>query len=194
MAPHNPSTNPDPFPVRWIRLIALWALITTVLNLFFYTLVQLSWVKGSFSTLDHIDVFLNSLLGFLTFFGLWRQAPWGWKIAVTAIPFSWLYGIYSLSLNYQAGMGVIASTFLWIDVAIFVFLFQAPVLKLFQAASFWLTLEWSKYPLIVTAVFLMSLDFAGNRGAVAIAFAVFVVMMAWKQFKPANPNDSEDSD
>jgi len=194
MTQRAPSTNLDSIPARWIRLIALWALITTVLNLLFYSLVQLSWVKGSFSVLDHIDVFLNSLLGLLTFFGLWRQASWGWKIAVVAIPFSWIYGIYSLSLNYRTGMGVIASTFLCIDVAIFIFLFQPPVLKLFRIVSFWLTLEWIKYPLLVTAVFLMSLDIAGNRGAVAIAFAVFVAMMVWKQYKSAKSDDSEDLD
>jgi len=194
MARHDLSTNTDSIPARWIRLIALWSLITTVLNLLFYGLVELSWVQGSFSTSDHVDVFLNSILGFLTFFGLWRQAPWGWKIAVVAIPFSWIYGIYTLSLNYQEGMGVIASTFLWIDIAIFIFLFQPPVLKLFQVVSFWLTLEWIKYPLLVTAVFLMFLDIAGNRGAVAIAFVVFVAMMVWKQYKSADSNDSEDSD
>lgn len=194
MARHDLPAHTDPVPVRWIRLIALWSLVTAVLNLLFYTLVQFAWIRGALSLTDHIDVFLNSLLGFLTFIGLWRQAPWGWKIAVIAIPLSWVYGIYNLSLNYRTGMGVIVSTFLWIDFAIFIFLFQPPVVKRFQIASFWLTLEWIKYPLLVTAVFLMSLDLAGNRGAVAIAFLVFVVMMIWKRSRTADSNDSGNPD
>lgn len=182
----NPATNIDPVTVKWIKIIALWTLINAALNLLFYGLVQSSLVKGTFTLLDHVDVLVNSLLGLLTFWGLWRHAVWGWKIAVIAIPFSWLYGVYRISLHYQPGMGVVTSTFLFIDVAIFIFLFTPVVRKFFCIASFWPSLEWVKYPLLVTAVFLMAFDFVGNRGGVIIAFFAFAAMMAWNRYRQDN--------
>jgi hypothetical protein len=187
----SPATNIDPITVKWIKIIALWSLITAVLNLLFYGLVQSSLVKGSFSLLDHFDLFANSTFGLLTFWGLWRQASWGWKIAVIAIPCSWLYGVYGISLNYQPGMGVVTSTFLFIDAAIFIFLFTPAVLKLFHITSFWPSLAWIKYPLLVTAVFLLALDFLGNLGGVIVAFVAFVALMLWDRYQQANPDDCE---
>jgi hypothetical protein len=187
----NSGTNIDPLINKWIRIIALWSLITAVLNLLFYGLVQLSLVKGSFSLLDHADVFANSILGLLTFWGLWRQASWGWKIAVLAIPFSWLYGVFSIAQNYQPGMGVVTSAFLFIDAAIFIFLFTPVVLDLFHIKSFWPSLEWVKYPLLVTAVFLLTLDFLGNLGGVIAAFSFFLALMLWNRYRQVSPNDHE---
>jgi hypothetical protein len=187
----NPGTNIDPITIKWIKIIALWTLITAVLNLLFYGLVQSSLVKGTFTLLDHLDVLINSVLGLLTFWGLWRHAAWGWKIAVIAIPFSWVYGVYSISLNYQPGMGAVTSTFLFIDAAIFIFLFTPTVRNFFHIISFWPSLEWVKYPLLVTAVFLMALDFVGNLGGVIAAFSAFVPMMLWNRYRHGNPDQRE---
>jgi hypothetical protein len=187
----NPATNIDPVTIKWIKIIALWTLINAALNLLFYGLVQSSLVKGTFTVLDHVDVLVNSLLGLLTFWGLWRHAAWGWKIAVIAIPFSWLYGVYRISLHYQPGMGVVTSTFLFIDAAIFIFLFTPEVLLLFHIRSFWLSLNWIKYPLLVTAVFLLFLDFLGNLGGVMAAFTVFVALKLWDRYRQANSVDHD---
>lgn len=177
----NPNRSPDPMTAKWIEIIAFWTLITVVLNLFFYGLVQFSVIKGSFSLPDHLDVMFNSLIGLLTFWGLRRHAPWGWKLAVVAIPASWIYGVYSISQNYQPGMGVTTSIFLSIDAAILIFLFTPEVLKIFEITAPWITLEWLKYPLLVTAVFLLFLDFMGNLGAVVAAFAFFIVFWLWQR-------------
>lgn len=177
--------------MKWIRIIAFWTLITALLNLFFYGLVQFSVIKGSFSLLDHLDVMTNSLIGLLTFWGLRRHAPWGWKLAVVAIPVSWLYGVYSISRNYQPGMGVVTSVFLFIDAAILIFLFTPAALKVFQITARWISLEWLKYPLLVTAVFLLSLDFLGNLGGVMSAFAFFVVFFIWNRNRQEAMNSEE---
>ena len=187
----NPAANIDPVTMKWIKIIALWTLINAALNLLFYGLVQFSLVKGTFTLLDHVDVFANSILGLLIFWGLWRHAAWGWKIAVIAIPFSWIYGVYSISLHYQPGMGVVTSTFLFIDAAIFIFLFHPKVLNLCHIQSFWPSSEWMKYPLLVTALFLLSLDFLGNLGGVMAAFSLFVAMMVWNRYRQANPDDHD---
>jgi hypothetical protein len=41
----NPEAKIDPITVKWIKIIALWTLITAVLNFLFYGMVQLSLVK-----------------------------------------------------------------------------------------------------------------------------------------------------
>lgn len=187
----NSHAAPDPMTIKWIRIIAFWTLITALLNLFFYGLVQFSVIKGSFSLLDHFDVMTNSLIGLLTFWGLRRHAPWGWKLAVVAIPASWFYGVYSISRNYQPGMGFVTSMFLFIDAAIFIFLFTPPVLKIFQIPSRWISLEWIKYPLLVIAVFLLSLDFLGNLGSIMAAFVFFIAFFVWNCNRQKEMNSEE---
>jgi len=176
----NSNRSPNPTTIKWIEIIAFWTLITVVLNLFFYGLVQFSMIQGAFSLLDHLDVMTSSLIGILTYWGLRRHAPWGWKLAVIGIPASWIYGVYSISQSYQPGMGVITSIFLSIDAVIFIFLFTPGVLKIFQITARWVALEWIRYPLLVTAVFLLFLDFLGNLGSVMASFVFFVVLLLWQ--------------
>ncbi|MBN1548620.1 MAG: hypothetical protein JW902_18370 [Syntrophaceae bacterium] len=189
----RPSTyiSPDSIIGKWIAIIAYWTLITAVLNLFFFGLVQFSLMKGSFSPTDQIDILSNSLIGFLTFLGLRRYAAWGWKLAVVAIPCSWLYGVYSISQHYQPGMGIATSAFLFIDAAIIIFLFTPAVQQLFRINAFWPALVWIRYPLLVTAVFLLAFDFLGNRGGVITAFIVFSAIMAYQHFKKKYPNNPD---
>jgi len=187
----NLNSFSDPAAAKWIEIIAFWVLITTLLNLFFYGLVQSSVITGSFSLPDHLDVMVNSLIGFLTWWGLRRHAPWGWKVAVVGIPGSWIYGIYSISQHYQPGMGVITALFLSIDTAIFIFLFRPAVLRMFQITARWIALAWLQYPLLVTTVFLLSIDFLGNLGGVMAAFAFFVIFSLWQRTRHEKTNGEE---
>jgi hypothetical protein len=184
---YNPT--PDPTAARWIDIIALWVLVMAGLNLFFWGLVQLSWLKGSFSAADHIDILGNSFIGIFIAHGFRRHAAWSWKLAVIAIPCSWLYGIYDISQDYQPGMGFITGIFVLIDSVIVTFLFTPAVAKLFHINTFWSNLAWLKYPLLVTGVFLLGFDIFGNIGGIVSGVAVFVGIKFWERYRCDSPTE-----
>jgi len=159
---------------KWLRIIAIWSLLTAALGFGFYLLVLFSDIEKTFTILEHVDVAVSTILNILICIGLWRSAGWGWKVAVISIPLVWMYSIYTISTDYKPGAGLFFSFFLFIDTAILHFLFRKSVRNILNISSrFWSGLHWIKYPLFFSAIFLLLLDFFGNGGSALTALFLF---------------------
>lgn len=164
-------------PGKQIKTIAYYHLFTTLFGLLFYVLIQLSLVQGDTAVRHHVEAVVNTALGLSIYYGLSRHLPRGWKLTVLATPLSWIYGIYQLSRVYQPGSGFTASLFIFIDVAILYILFRPETLALFRIEdAAWQNLAWLKTPLLLSGVFLFSLDFIGAPGAVITALAFYFTL------------------
>lgn len=167
----------------WIKIIALWSLISTALGIAFYILVQFGVIEETFSKTEIIVFYLGTTLGLLITFGLWNFAAWGWKLTVFSTPLYCIYSIYDLSLNYSIGMGATFSFFIFIEAAIINLLFKSKITNLFNiTSSFWSNLEWIKYPLLLMAVFLLGLDLVGSLGSAVITLAIFIGIKVGKKY------------
>lgn len=160
---------------KWIKIIALWQLICAGINVVLLIIPQLSTIQVKITLHDCIEASVNIIGGLTIFLGLWRFTPWGWKIAVLFIPFSWAYVTYDLFIDYQRGVGLLLSPFMLIDCAILHFLFKRKVTEIFNISSTNLIkLSWLVAPLFILAVLLLIHDLVND--IVAIVFAVAILM------------------
>jgi hypothetical protein len=70
---------------KWSRLIAIWFLLGSVIGGIFYLLTQLSIIEEEFSLYEHIDFYVDFILGLIIFYGLLSIKPWSWKLTVIII-------------------------------------------------------------------------------------------------------------
>jgi hypothetical protein len=155
---------------KWSRLISIWYLLGSVLGGIFYLLVQLSIIEEEFSLYEHIDFYVEFVLGLIIFYGLLSIKPWSWKLTVIAIPLSWLFDIIYISLVYQQGTGFVFAMFIFIDVAILNLLFTPDVKRLFNIQN-WSSFKWVITPLWLSGAFLAVYDIFGGA-LVAVIFSV----------------------
>lgn len=177
-----------------VRIIANYHLITTLFGLGFYLLVILQIIEHTFGGREHVEAVVNTLAGVCIYVGLIRKSAWGWKLTVAATPLSWLYTVYTLSLSYQPGTGVMAALFLFIDAVIITILFRPAALSFFGiSGAFWPQFIMMRPPLVLAALFFLTLDTAGAQGAVVISLAIYVSVLLAKSFstQPAEDNDEQ---
>ena len=120
---------------RWISIIALWKLVTSLIGICFYILIQLDIIEETFTRFDVFAFFFSSVAGLTIFVGLWRFEPWGWKAAVLLIPIYWVIESYGLISGYFLGLGIFTSPFIMIDAAILSYFFKPEVMKFCQIFS-----------------------------------------------------------
>jgi len=158
---------------KWIKTVASWQLICAAINLFLVILSQLSIIQLKFALPDYIEASFNVLGGLVIFLGLWRLAPWGWKVAVLFIPLSWACVACDLFIDYHRGVGLIIFPFILIDLLILRFLFKKEVTEIFKISSTdWIKLSWLVGPLFLLAVFLLIHDLLNDIVAVILALVI----------------------
>jgi len=158
---------------KWIKTVALWQLICVVINLFLVILSQLSTIQLKFALPGYIEASFNVIGGLVIFLGLWRLAPWAWKVAVLFIPLSWAYVACDLFIDYQHGVGLIIFPFILIDLLILRFLFEKEVTDIFKISSIdWIKLSWLVGPLFLLAVSLLIYDLLNDIIAIILALAI----------------------
>jgi hypothetical protein len=158
---------------KWIKTIALWHLICAAINLVLLILPYLSIIQERLAIHDYVEASVNAIGGLAIFLGLWRVAPWGWKIAVLFIPISWGYVSYDLFIDYQDGVGLLLSPFIFIDCLILRFLFKEHVREIFKISSpNWIKLSWLVGPLLIFAFFLLIHDLVNDIVAIFLALAI----------------------
>jgi hypothetical protein len=169
---------------KWIKTIALWQLICAVINVILFILPQLSTIQVKNTLHVCIEALVNIIGGLIIFSGLWRFTPWGWKIAVLFIPFSWAYVTYDLSVDYQRGIGLLLSPFMLIDCAILHFLFKRKVTEILRISSTnLLKLSWLVVPLFILAVLLLIHDLVNDIVAIFFAVAILMGFYAAKKYR-----------
>ena len=160
---------------QWIKAIALWQLICAVINAAILIFPQLLTIQVKLTLHDCIEASVNTIGGLVIFLGLWRFAPWGWKIAVLFIPLSWAYVTYDLFIDHQHGVGLLISPFILIDCLILRFLFKGQVTEIFKISSTnWIRLSWLGGPLFILAVFLLIHDLLNDIIAIVLAVAILM--------------------
>jgi len=158
---------------KWIKTVALWQLICAGINVFLLILPQLPTIQVKFTLPDCIEASFNAIGGLAIFLGLWRLAPWGWKVTVLFIPLSWAYVTYDLFIYYHHGVSLIISPFILIDWLILRFLFKKEVTEIFKISSTsWIKLSWFVSPLFVLAVFLPIHDLLNDIIAIILAVTI----------------------
>ena len=172
---------------KWSRIISAWILLGTIIGGIFYLLVQLSIVEEDFSLYEHIDFYVDFILGPIIFYGLWNIKSWSWKLAVIAIPLSWLFAIIYISQDYQQGVGFASSLFIFIDVAILNFLFKPDVKKIFGIQD-WSSPKWVLTPLWLSGAFLAVNDIFGALVAVIFSVSLFMGLKTAKKHREKATN------
>lgn len=173
-----------------VKAIAYYHLITTTFGIAFYAITLFS-DKAQIPAADYFEMSINTALGLAIFYGLSRKIPWGWQLTVVATPLSWLYGIYQLSQVYQPGSGFIVAMFMFLDIVILKVLFDDGIMKLFQVETKWKSLMWIRTPLLLAALFFLTLDFIGNQGAVIAALLLFSALHLAKKYAAGGEQDNE---
>lgn len=158
---------------KWIKTIALWHLICAVINLVLFILPYLSIIQEGLAMHDYVAASVNAIGGLAIFIGLWRFTPWGWKIAVLFIPISWGYVAYDLFIDYQHGVGLLLSPFIFIDCLILRFLLKEHVREIFKISSpNWIKLSWLVPPLLILAALLLIHDLVNDIISIILALAI----------------------
>ena len=168
---------------KWIRIIALWELVSSLFGICFYIPIQLNIIKETLTRFDVFDLFFSILAGLILFMGLWRFKPWGWKAAVLLIPVSRVIGCYGLMTDYFRGLGIFTSPFIIIDAVILSYLFKAEVMNFCQVFSTpLLKLKWSSKGLFLLALYLIVNDIFGNLVGIFTVLAIFLGIMTAKKY------------
>ena len=167
---------------KWSRLIAIWFLLGSVIGGIFYLLTQLSIIEEEFSLYEHIDFYVDFILGLIIFYGLLSIKPWSWKLTVIIIPLSWLFDIIYISQDYQQGVGFVFAMFIFIDVAILNLLFTPDVKKLFNIQN-WSSFKWVITPLWLSGAFLGVNDIFGALVAVIFSVSLFTGLKIVKKYR-----------
>jgi hypothetical protein len=168
---------------KWIRIIALWTLVSSLFGICFYILIQLNIIEETLTRFDVFDLFFSILAGLILFIGLWHFEPWGWKAAVLLIPISWVIGCYGLITDYFRGLGIFTSPFIIIDAVILSYLFKAEVTNFCQIFSTpLLKLKWSSKGLFLLALYLIVNDIFGNFVRIITVLAIFLGIMTTKKY------------
>ena len=167
---------------KWSRLIAIWFLLGSVLGGIFYFLTQLSIIEEEFSLYEHIDFYVDFILGLLIFYGLLSIKPWSWKLTVIIIPLSWLFDIIYISQDYQQGVGFVFAMFIIIDVVILNLLFTPDVKKVFNIQN-WSSFKWVITPLWLSGAFLGVNDIFGALVAVIFSVSLFTGLKIVKKYR-----------
>ena len=169
---------------KWIRIIALWLLVSSLGGICFYVLVQVSVIDESFTNLETFDFYVSTLMGLTIFVGLWRCESWGWKAAIILIPLSWVLGIYELFVKYERGIGIVTAPFIIIDALILNYLFRPSVRSFLSITSnFLLRFQWVAKVFLFVALFLVVNDIFGEIVGVITVMAVVFGIGTAKKYK-----------
>ena len=166
---------------KWSRLISIWYLLGSVIGCVFYLLVQLSFIEEELSLYEHIDFYVEFILGLIIFYGLLNFKPWSWKLTVISIPLKWLSAIIYISLDYQQGVGIVYALFIVIDIIILNLLFMPGVKRLFDIQN-WSSPKWIIIPLWLSGAFLAFNDIFSSLVAGILAVSLFMGLKIAKKY------------
>jgi len=168
---------------RWIRIIALWTLVSSLANICFYVLIQLNIIEEPLTGFDVFNFYFSTLAGLTIFVGLWCFEPWGWKAAVLLIPISWVIGCYGLITDYSRGLAIGTSLFVILDAAILRYLFKPEVMNFCHVfTSPLLKLKWTWKGLFLLALYLIVFDIFGNLVGIITVLAIFMGIRTAKKY------------
>lgn len=172
---------------RWVKIIAGWTLIGTIIGTIFYVLIYLSIVEEELTVIDKIDSYVIPFLGLSIFWGLWNFKSWGWKLIVISTPLTWVFYLLDLLLNFQPNLGFVYSIFIFIDVAILHFLFKPEVKDLFGIQN-WSKLKWVITPLWLSGSFLAVNYIFGDLVAFFFCVSLFLGLKTAKKYSVETTN------
>lgn len=178
--------NADAKNKRWVKIIALYALLWIIINTGFYIyfLNPQSVIEEQLTLADHIDYFINTSAYIIIFIGLWIVASWGWKVSVIFIPLSFVYGIIHLYVDYEWGLGLFLAAFIMIDAFILRFLFTPDIKRLFQLPiEAWKKLEWTVSMAFILAAFVFAYDLVNQMVAITLTLSLFFGFRIAKKYK-----------
>jgi len=167
---------------KWTILISIWFLLGSVIGGVLYLLVQLSILKEELSLYEHIDFYVEFVLGLIIFHGLVNFKPWSWKLTVIVIPLKWLFSIIYISLHYKQGVGFVYALYTVIDVIILNLLFMPDIKRLFGIQN-WSSSTWIITPIWLSGAFLAVNDFFGGLVAGIFTVCLFTGLKIVKKYR-----------
>ncbi len=172
-----------------VRIIALWRLLISLLNIGFLILFQYVLIAETISVNDLFGFLFSTIGNLILFIGLWRFSPLGWKSTIVFIPISWSYTIINLYVEHETGVGILLCIFAFIDGSILKHLFNGEVLRQFRISSTkWIKLKPIGNLVMILAVFLITIDFFDTILATVISiFLVVGLEKAWGGKRKAAP-------
>ena len=168
---------------RWIRIIALWTLVSSLASICFYVLIQLNIIEEPLTGFDVFNFYFSTLAGLTIFIGLWLFEPWGWKAAVLLIPISWVIDCYGLITDYSRGLAIATSLFAILDASILRYLFKPEVMKFCHIFSTpLLKLRWTWKGLYLLALYLIAIGVSGHLVGIITVLAIFLGIRTAKKY------------
>ncbi|MHC4216156.1 MAG: hypothetical protein ACYSWP_22610 [Planctomycetota bacterium] len=170
---------------KWIRIIAAFNLLITLVGIGFYILTVNGVIDETFTEFEVFDFYVSTLMGLVIFLGLWRLESWGWKSAIILIPLSWVFCLFELFVDYDEYIGLFIAPFLVIDALILRYLFKPHVCQFFNIISSpLLRFQWLVNALLLLALFLAVKDiFSGLVGLITVIAVILSLGTAKKHME-----------
>ena len=169
---------------KWIRIIALWTFIMTIVGAAFYILIQLKVIDEQLSLREHVELIIYTIVGLVIFVGLWRLSPWGCKFAIIFTLVSWPYALVDLFIDYERFTGLFMSPFIIIEALILRYLLTDDVQNFFNITSrYFKRLLWTPAALLLLALFFVVLDFFDGLVALVTVVAILLGLTVSRRFK-----------
>jgi hypothetical protein len=169
---------------KWIKIIAVFILVGTLLALIYHVLVLTGTIDDEFSLVDNITFVIDTVAGIIIFIGLWKQTSWGWKFTIFYMLISWIYFSYDLLADYERFVSIVMTPLSLIEAAILRFLLSSDVREYFKVGSSpFHHFNWTPTAIALFAVFLLVNDFFDGYIAFFTIIALLLGFRASKKYK-----------
>jgi hypothetical protein len=168
-----------------VKIIALWRLLISIVNIGFLILFQFGLVGERINASELCSFFFSTIGNLMLFICLWRFSPLGWKSTIVFIPISWSFVIINLYIEHETGVGMLLSIFGFIDGAILKHLFNDEILRQFKISSTkWLRMKPMGNLFMILPVFFAAIEFLDPILATIVSIVlVFALNSIWRRLE-----------